>query len=129
MQDNIIFCVFLIKDVTPRPVVRTTAPNQSNPRPTVRPQQIIRNQNSTTIHRQVAPQTVSSQGGTSSIQSGANQSTLENVKKCKNFLSTLIKLAASQPQNTVNNVRSLIQGLIVSAIIGSLHYHRYCSIC
>ncbi|XP_071091950.1 transcription initiation factor TFIID subunit 4-like isoform X1 [Haliotis cracherodii] len=37
---------------------------------------------------------------------------MENVKKCKNFLSTLIKLASSQPPQTVRNVRELIQGLI-----------------
>ena len=41
---------------------------------------------------------------------------LENVKKCKNFLSTLIKLASSQPPETVRNVRDLIQGLIVSTL-------------
>jgi len=39
---------------------------------------------------------------------------LENVKKCKNFLSTLLKLAANQPASTVKSVRDLIQGLIVS---------------
>ena len=39
---------------------------------------------------------------------------LENVKKCKNFLSTLLKLAANQPASTVKHVRDLIQGLIVS---------------
>jgi hypothetical protein len=32
-------------------------------------------------------------------------------------LSTLIKLAASQPEQTVKNVRQLIQGLIVSRFI------------
>jgi hypothetical protein len=42
---------------------------------------------------------------------------LENVKKCKNFLSTLLKLAANQPATTVKNVRDLIQGLIVSAAV------------
>ncbi|XP_059140891.1 transcription initiation factor TFIID subunit 4-like isoform X3 [Physella acuta] len=41
-----------------------------------------------------------------------NQAMLENVKKCKNFLSTLIKLAYSQPPETVKNVKALIQGLI-----------------
>ena len=47
---------------------------------------------------------------------------IENVKKCKNFLSTLIKLAASQPEATVSNVRDLIQGLIVSlALISNPH--------
>ena len=45
---------------------------------------------------------------------GHHQQPLDNVKKCKNFLSTLIKLAASQPEQTVKNVRELIQGLIVS---------------
>ncbi|XP_071175731.1 transcription initiation factor TFIID subunit 4-like isoform X1 [Mytilus edulis] len=43
---------------------------------------------------------------------GHHQQPLDNVKKCKNFLSTLIKLAASQPEQTVKNVRELIQGLI-----------------
>ena len=43
-----------------------------------------------------------------------NTNMLENVKKCKNFLSTLIKLASGQPANTVKNVKELIQGLIVS---------------
>ncbi|XP_074645985.1 transcription initiation factor TFIID subunit 4B-like [Tubulanus polymorphus] len=37
---------------------------------------------------------------------------IENVKKCKNFLTTLIKLASSQPKQTVENVKNLIQGLI-----------------
>ena len=34
---------------------------------------------------------------------------MENVKKCKNFLSTLIKLAGSQPAETIRNVKDLIQ--------------------
>ncbi|XP_061189985.1 transcription initiation factor TFIID subunit 4-like isoform X1 [Saccostrea echinata] len=42
----------------------------------------------------------------------APQQPPDNVKKCKNFLSTLIKLAQSQPPQTVKNVRELIQGLI-----------------
>lgn len=42
------------------------------------------------------------------------ENVLENVRKCKNFLSTLIKLASNQPEETVSNVRNLIQGLIVS---------------
>ncbi len=35
-------------------------------------------------------------------------------KKCKNFLSTLIRLASDQPDQVANNVKNLIQGLIVS---------------
>lgn len=36
-------------------------------------------------------------------------------KKCKNFLSTLIRLASDQPEQVATNVRNLIQGLIVSS--------------
>ncbi|XP_070195793.1 transcription initiation factor TFIID subunit 4-like isoform X2 [Littorina saxatilis] len=45
-----------------------------------------------------------------------NKMMLENVKKCKNFLSTLLKLAANQPASTVKNVQGLIQGLIDSKV-------------
>lgn len=34
-------------------------------------------------------------------------------KKCKNFLSTLIRLASDQPEQVATNVKNLIQGLIV----------------
>lgn len=37
-------------------------------------------------------------------------------KKCKNFLSTLIRLASDQPDQVATNVKNLIQGLIVSSI-------------
>lgn len=48
----------------------------------------------------------------------------ENVKKCKNFLSTLIKLAANQPEQVVRNVKQLIQGLIVSThSMEQFHFH------
>ncbi|GFO20708.1 transcription initiation factor tfiid subunit [Plakobranchus ocellatus] len=51
--------------------------------------------------------------GVAAVHSGEmNKSMHENVKKCKNFLSTLIKLAYSQPPATVKNVQALIQGLI-----------------
>lgn len=36
-------------------------------------------------------------------------------KKCKNFLSTLIRLASDQPEQVANNVKQLIQGLVVSS--------------
>jgi len=40
----------------------------------------------------------------------------ENVKKCKNFLATLIKLAShnSPSPETSKNVKSLVQDLLVS---------------
>uniref|UniRef100_H2ZT43 TATA-box binding protein associated factor 4 n=1 Tax=Latimeria chalumnae TaxID=7897 RepID=H2ZT43_LATCH len=39
---------------------------------------------------------------------------MENVKKCKNFLSTLIKLASSGKQSTETaaNVKELVQNLL-----------------
>lgn len=37
-------------------------------------------------------------------------------KKCKNFLSTLIRLASDQPEHTATNVRCLIQALIDNTI-------------
>lgn len=37
-------------------------------------------------------------------------------KKCKNFLSTLIRLASDQPETVATNVKALIQGLIVSNV-------------
>uniref|UniRef100_UPI00398E7131 transcription initiation factor TFIID subunit 4-like isoform X2 n=1 Tax=Pristiophorus japonicus TaxID=55135 RepID=UPI00398E7131 len=44
----------------------------------------------------------------------ASQETMENVKKCKNFLSTLIKLASSGKQSTETaaNVKELVQNLL-----------------
>uniref|UniRef100_A0A8V5FU03 Uncharacterized protein n=1 Tax=Melopsittacus undulatus TaxID=13146 RepID=A0A8V5FU03_MELUD len=43
---------------------------------------------------------------------------LENVKKCKNFLATLIKLASSGPQapETGQNVKNLVQNLLEAKI-------------
>lgn len=40
---------------------------------------------------------------------------MENVKKCKSFLSTLIKLASSGKQSTETaaNVKDLVQNLLV----------------
>lgn len=48
------------------------------------------------------------------------QETLENVKKCRNFLSTLIKLAHGQqsPQTTAS-VKELIKKLLVDALFFS----------
>lgn len=44
------------------------------------------------------------------------QETLENVKKCRNFLSTLIKLASSgkQSSETTANVKELVKNLLVN---------------
>ncbi|XP_078092865.1 transcription initiation factor TFIID subunit 4 [Mustelus asterias] len=62
-------------------------------------------------------QTLAAAGGgpTSQIlQPTASAETMENVKKCKNFLSTLIKLASSGKQSTETaaNVKELVQNLL-----------------
>lgn len=45
------------------------------------------------------------------------QETLENVKKCRNFLSTLIKLAnGKQSSETTANVKELIKKLLVDVL-------------
>jgi len=42
-----------------------------------------------------------------------SQADVENVKKCKNFFSTLLRLASQQPTETLNTVKKLIQNLVV----------------
>ena len=58
----------------------------------------------------------STSSGGAPLQIPMSQSAIENVKKCKNFLTTLIKLAsnANQAPETVQNVKDLVQNLIVS---------------
>ncbi|GFR69230.1 transcription initiation factor TFIID subunit 4, partial [Elysia marginata] len=96
------------------------------PQGTQQQQQLLQVRGSISTLQQQAPrpvgtvnQTVSqlssstNQSTTAAVHSGEmNKAMLENVKKCKNFLSTLIKLAHSQPPETVKNVQALIQGLI-----------------
>lgn len=43
------------------------------------------------------------------------QEAMDNVKKCKNFLATLIKLASSGPQSPTmgQNVKNLVKNLLV----------------
>ncbi|NXU44187.1 TAF4B factor, partial [Drymodes brunneopygia] len=56
--------------------------------------------------------------GTTVAQTGASTEMLENVKKCKNFLATLIKLASSGPQapEMGQNVKNLVQNLLEAKI-------------
>ncbi|XP_005042097.1 PREDICTED: transcription initiation factor TFIID subunit 4B, partial [Ficedula albicollis] len=56
--------------------------------------------------------------GTTVAQTSASTEMLENVKKCKNFLATLIKLASSGPQapEMGQNVKSLVQNLLEAKI-------------
>ncbi|XP_035173103.1 transcription initiation factor TFIID subunit 4B, partial [Oxyura jamaicensis] len=56
--------------------------------------------------------------GTTVAQTSASTEMLENVKKCKNFLATLIKLACSGPQapEMGQNVKNLVQNLLEAKI-------------
>uniref|UniRef100_A0A8C5TA10 TATA-box binding protein associated factor 4b n=1 Tax=Malurus cyaneus samueli TaxID=2593467 RepID=A0A8C5TA10_9PASS len=56
--------------------------------------------------------------GTTVAQTSASTEMLENVKKCKNFLATLIKLASSGPQapEMGKNVKNLVQSLLEAKI-------------
>ncbi|XP_069477044.1 transcription initiation factor TFIID subunit 4B-like isoform X2 [Ambystoma mexicanum] len=64
---------------------------------------------------------VKAEGTTNTTPSGQNTNStemLDNVKKCKNFLATLIKLASSGPQapEMGKNVKTLVQHLLESKI-------------
>lgn len=52
---------------------------------------------------------------------------MENVKKCKNFLSTLIKLASTGKQSTETaaNVRQLVKDLLVSDLVTGIEPEVY----
>ncbi|NXP47246.1 TAF4B factor, partial [Heliornis fulica] len=56
--------------------------------------------------------------GSTVAQTSASTEMLENVKKCKNFLATLIKLASSGPQapEMGQNVKNLVQNLLEAKI-------------
>lgn len=57
------------------------------------------------------------------------QETLENVKKCRSFLSTLIKLTSNgkQSSETTANVKELIKKLLVDLPSPLLSSHRILS--
>ncbi|XP_042261522.1 transcription initiation factor TFIID subunit 4-like isoform X2 [Thunnus maccoyii] len=62
----------------------------------------------------VTPRTVSQTAGTTVTSVTVSKETMENVKKCKNFLSTLIKLASTGKQSTETaaSVRELVKDLL-----------------
>ncbi|XP_029288147.1 transcription initiation factor TFIID subunit 4 isoform X2 [Cottoperca gobio] len=62
----------------------------------------------------MSPRTASQTAGTSVASVTVSKETMENVKKCKNFLSTLIKLASSGKQSTETaaSVRELVKDLL-----------------
>ncbi|XP_038151096.1 transcription initiation factor TFIID subunit 4-like [Cyprinodon tularosa] len=62
----------------------------------------------------MAPRTLTPTAGTTVTSVTGSKETMENVKKCKNFLSTLIKLASSgnQSTETAATVRQLVKDLL-----------------
>ncbi|XP_068450800.1 transcription initiation factor TFIID subunit 4 isoform X2 [Clinocottus analis] len=62
----------------------------------------------------ITPRSVSQTAGTAVSSVTMSKETMENVKKCKNFLSTLIKLASSGKQSTETaaSVRDLVKDLL-----------------
>ncbi|NXX50196.1 TAF4B factor, partial [Tricholaema leucomelas] len=67
----------------------------------------------------ISPKAVSVKAeGTTVAQTSTSTDMLENVKKCKNFLATLVKLASSEPQASVigQNVKNLVQNLLEAKI-------------
>ncbi|XP_066558604.1 transcription initiation factor TFIID subunit 4 isoform X2 [Amia ocellicauda] len=79
---------------------------------------IARQVTPTTIIKQASPAQTTVQATTTLQRPPVLQETLENVKKCKNFLSTLIKLASSgkQSSETAANVKELVQNLLEGKI-------------
>ncbi|XP_067935999.1 transcription initiation factor TFIID subunit 4-like isoform X2 [Watersipora subatra] len=86
------------------PIQPSPAPGQVIMRPAVPGSlQQIRSQGpANLINRQIMPQPALSQAERSK----------EEIKKCKNFLETLIRLSSQQPRHTLDNVKKLIQGLL-----------------
>ncbi|XP_059393164.1 transcription initiation factor TFIID subunit 4-like isoform X2 [Carassius carassius] len=108
----------MARQVTPTTIIKQGSPAASS---TV----------TTTLQR--PPVQASSVGAVLSVQAGTAQrtvtaapgttvssatETMENVKKCRNFLSTLIKLATSgkQSSETVANVKELVKNLLEGSI-------------
>ncbi|KAM3922337.1 transcription initiation factor TFIID subunit 4 isoform 2-T2 [Leptodactylus fuscus] len=101
--------------MAPRPATPTSAPPvqistvQSPGAPL-----LARQVTPTTIIKQVSQTPTTVQPTTTLQRPPVVQETMENVKKCKNFLSTLIKLASSGKQSTETaaNVKELVQNLL-----------------
>nr|XP_046240566.1 transcription initiation factor TFIID subunit 4 [Scatophagus argus] len=126
--------------MAPRPATPTNVPPGQAPANTVisrqvAPSAIIRQgcpapaslTATTTLHRPpilqssagaqvpgMTPRTVSQTAGTTVTSVTMSKETMENVKKCKSFLSTLIKLASTGTQSTETaaSVRELVKDLL-----------------
>ncbi|XP_053105445.1 transcription initiation factor TFIID subunit 4B [Hemicordylus capensis] len=73
---------------------------------------------SDTVSLSIVQNLVPEKEDTTIVQTSTSMEMLENVKKCKNFLATLIKLASSGPQapEMGQNVKNLVQSLLEAKI-------------
>ncbi|XP_009692871.1 PREDICTED: transcription initiation factor TFIID subunit 4 [Cariama cristata] len=115
----------IARQVTPTTIIKQVSQAQTTVQPTttlqrppvVQPQIVLGGTaQTTTLGTATAVQTGTPQRavqGTTATSAAATE-TMENVKKCKNFLSTLIKLASSgkQSSETAANVKELVQNLL-----------------
>ncbi|XP_061487085.1 transcription initiation factor TFIID subunit 4 isoform X3 [Rhineura floridana] len=115
----------IARQVAPTTIIKQVSQAQTNVQstttlqrpPVVQPQIVLGSPAQTTaLGTATAVQTGTPQRTVqgSTATSTAATETMENVKKCKNFLSTLIKLASSGKQSTETaaNVKELVQNLL-----------------
>ncbi|KAG8442116.1 hypothetical protein GDO86_011059 [Hymenochirus boettgeri] len=83
--------------------------------PPLRPMQII---SKSSVAANVNSSKAAPSKNTPTLQPASTPEILDNVKKCKNFLATLIKLASSGPQSPTmgQNVKNLVKNLLDSDI-------------
>ncbi|XP_066529189.1 transcription initiation factor TFIID subunit 4 [Hoplias malabaricus] len=98
-------------------IIKQGSPTASNTATTLQrpPVQLPSAGSVLTVQPGAAPRVVAPATGTSVTMA---TETMENVKKCKNFLSTLIKLATSAKQSsqTAANVKELVKNLLEGTI-------------
>ncbi|XP_055366524.1 transcription initiation factor TFIID subunit 4-like isoform X2 [Betta splendens] len=113
----------LTRSVTPTTIIKqgstvqtTVTPTTTLQRPPVLQKTIVLGGSATTSGQPLGTPTVVQAG--SAATAVTQRETLENVKKCKNFLSTLIKLASSgkQSSETTANVKKLVKNLLEGKI-------------
>ncbi|KAJ8370670.1 hypothetical protein SKAU_G00106980 [Synaphobranchus kaupii] len=117
----------LTRQVTPTTIIKQATPTQSTVQTTTTLQRPPVLQNPIMLGGSVAATSVATASpvqpgsaqrtgttGTTGAPAATATETLENVKKCKNFLSTLIKLASSgkQSSETAANVKELVKNLL-----------------
>ncbi|KAK2500358.1 hypothetical protein MC885_002058, partial [Smutsia gigantea] len=113
----------IARQVTPTTIIKQVSQAQTTVQPAtasqrspgIQPQLVLGGAAQTSLGTATAVQTGAPQRTVSgATASTAATETMENVKKCKNFLSTLIKLASSGKQSTETaaNVKELVQNLL-----------------